>query len=242
MKENNVFGFLIAMSTLLSCQESHVLRSQTPPETRYYGDNSEPITQSLFADKNATISEENIQKILDGNYKLPQKLRVAVIRLENTNSARRYWSYWNDEEYLKTQQAYLDFFANKLKQSSNVASVAIIPDLLLSKPQNFTNIREAAVRLQADVVVAYVISTDIYSKYKFFTKPDIKAFATTQLIMLDVRTGLIPFSAIATKDQLSKKLPTELDNDEAANRTQKEAVLLTIDEIGQKLSDFINKK
>jgi hypothetical protein len=204
-----------------------------------FSSNGEPITQSLFSDKNSTISEENIQKILDGNFKLPQQLRVAVVKVESTSSNRRY--YWNDEQYLKTQQSYLDLFANKLKQSPKVISVLTIPDLLLSRPQTFTNIREAAVRLQADIVVVYSITTDVYSKYKLFTKPDIKAFATTQLIMLDVRTGLVPFSTIVTKDQLSKKLDNELDNNEATNRIQKEAVLMTIEEIGKMLTNFINK-
>jgi hypothetical protein len=207
-----------------------------------FSDNGEPITQSLFSDKNATISEENIQKILDENFNLPQQLRVAVVSVDNASRNRRYyWNYWNDEQYLKTQQSYLDLFAEKLKQSQRVISVATIPDLLLAKPQTFTNIREAAVRLQADVVLVYSITTDIYSKYKLFTKPDIKAFATTQLLLLDVRTGLVPFSTIVTKDQLSKKQENELDNNEATNRIQKEAVLMTIEEIGKNLLDFLNK-
>lgn len=206
-----------------------------------FSDNGEPITQSLFSDKNATISEENIQKILDGNFKLPPQLRVAVVSVDNESLNRRYyWNYWNDEQYLKTQQSYLDLFAEKLKQSKRVISVATIPDLLLAKPQTFTNIREAAVRLQADVVLVYSITTDIYSKYKLFTKPDIKAFATTQLLLLDVRTGLVPFSTIVTKDQLSKKQENELDNNEATNRIQKEAVLMTIEEIGKQLMAFLN--
>jgi hypothetical protein len=113
---------------------------------------------------------------------------------------------------------------------------------LLARPYTFTNIREASVRLQADIVIAYSITTDIYSKYKLFTKPDIKVFATTQLIILDVRTGLVPFSTVTTKDVLSKRLQDELDNAEASNRIQKEAVLLTINEIGEKLKDFFNKQ
>lgn len=201
------------------------------------------ITQSLFNDKASTISEENIQKILDGSYKLPQQIRVAIVRLEATPQTRRYyWSYWSDEQYLKTQQSYLDLFTDKFKQSSRVTELSIIPDLLISKTPTFTSIREAAVRMQADVVVVYAITSDIYSKYKLFTKPDIKAFATTQLIILDVRTGLIPFSTIVTKDYLSQKKKEELDNSEATSRIQNEAVLLTINEIGHKVTSFLNSK
>jgi hypothetical protein len=230
---------LLTIFIFASCSTPRYTANPSQQEDKFT-DNGEPITQSLFSDKNSTISEENIQKILDGTYKLPQQLRVAIVRIDNNSSNRRY--YWNDEQFLKTQQSYLDLFTDMLRQSQRVVSVSTVPELLLTKPQTFTNIREAAVRLQADVVIIYSITTDIYSKYKLFSKPDIKAFATTQLLMLDVRTGLVPFSTIITKDQLSKKQENELDNSEATNRIQKEAVLLTIDEIGKKLTDFLNKK
>jgi hypothetical protein len=199
------------------------------------------ITHSLFSDRSSTISEENIQKILEGSYKLPQQLRVAMVRLEPTSQPRRYyWNYFTDEQYLKTQQSYLDLFAEKLKQSNRVTKLTVVPDLLVSKTPTFTSIREAAVRMQADIVVVYAITSDLYSKYKLFSKTDLKAFATTQLIVLDVRTGLVPFSTIATKDFLSHKKKEELDHPEAASRIQNEAVLLTINDIGEKLTEFLN--
>jgi hypothetical protein len=196
------------------------------------------ITQSLFNDKAATISEEGIQKILSGNYQLPEKLRVAIVRIDQ--QPRSY--YWNDEDFLKTQQAYLDLFTGKFKQSKRITEVTTIPSLLISKTPSFTSIREAAVRMQADVVVIYAITSDIYSKYKFFSRTDIKAFATTQLMLLDVRTGLIPFSTIITKDVLSQKKKEELDNQEAKNRIQQEAVLSTIEDIGEKITVFLSNR
>ena len=205
-----------------------------------YGTEDTLITQSLFNDKAATISEENIQRVLDGSYKLPQQLRVAIVKLESLSQRRNYWYYWNDEQYLKTQQSYLDLFTNQFKRSSRVTKTFSIPDVLVSRSPSFTNIREAAVRMQADIVVIYSIASDLYSKYKAFSKPDIKAYATTQLIIMDVRTGLIPFSTISTKDSLSQKKKEELENAEAASRVQNEAVLATITEIGGKLTDFLN--
>ena len=222
-----------------SCETASKLSSPTPASGPEYADTL--ITQSLFNDRSSTINEEGIQKILDGNYKLPQQLRVAIVKLEPQLKAH-YWSYWNDEEYLKTQQAYLDLFSEKFRQSSRVTKLTIIPDLLISKAPSFTSIREAAVRMQADMVVVYSITGDIYSKYKLFTKTDIKAFATTQLIVLDVRTGLVPFSTIVTKDYLSQKRKEEMGYLEARNRIQNEAVLLTISEIGQQVIEFLRTR
>jgi hypothetical protein len=221
---------------LVSCETT----KQTTGSGMDYPPGDTTITQSLFNDKASTISEDNIQKILDGTYKLPSQLRVAIVRLESPSQRKRY--YWSDEQYLKTQQSYLDLFSEKFKQSQRVTSISIIPDLLISNPPSFTSIREAAIRMQSDLVVVYSITSDIYSKYKIFSRPDIKAYATTQIILLDVRTGLVPFSAIVTKDAFSQKRKDELDYGEAAARIQNEAVLLTIDDIGKRITEFLNKK
>jgi len=186
----------------------------------------QPITKSLFSDKESTISEEDIQKILDGNYALPKDLRVSIIKLKSHQQLRGY--YWANEEYLKSQQAFLDLFTKAFEESGRVKRVSAIPEILLSSNPTYTNIRESAVRTQSDIVAIYAFNSDIYSKYKLFSKADIKAFVTTQLIILDVRTGLIPFSTIVTKDFQSKKQDKELNNDEAVNRIKDKAVLLTL--------------
>ena len=235
MKQVTIIFFIaIAIS---SCETA---KQSVYPANEGYLNGDTLITQSLFNDKTATISEENIQRVLDGTYKLPRQLRVALVKLESSSQRRNSWYYWNDEQYLKTQQGYLALFTDKFKQSSRVVNTFSIPDVLISRSPSFTSIREAAVRMQADIVVIYSIASDLYSKYKAFSKPDIKAYATTQLIIMDVRTGLIPFSTISTKDALSQKKKEELENSEAASRVQNEAVLATITEISGKITDFLN--
>jgi hypothetical protein len=120
---------IVVIALLTSCGTTRPVGNSSGLDTPS-GDT--PITQSLFSDRASTISEENIQKILDGTYKLPQQLRVAIVRLEPTPQLKRY--YWSDEQYLKTQQSYLDLFMNNFKQSSRVTKLSIIPDLLISKP------------------------------------------------------------------------------------------------------------
>lgn len=141
---------------------------------------------------------------------------------------------------MKSQQQYLDLFSEKFKTSPRVKSITAIPDLLISQNPTFTTIREAAVRTQSDIVVIYSITGDIYSQYKLFSKTDIKAFATTQLIILDVRTGLIPFTTIVTKDFKDKRNASDLNDNEALNRIKSQAVILTIDEIGKQITGFLN--
>lgn len=231
----SIFTILIIAACISSCTVYRPLSSEGYPNNH----DDTLITQSLFNDRSSTISEENIQRVLEGNYKLPQQLRVAVVKLESPQVRRYYWNFANDEAYLKTQQSYLDSFTMQFRRSPRVSKVSVIPELLISKSPSFTNIREAAVRMQADVVVIYSITGDIYSKYKLFAKPDIKAFATTQMILMDVRTGLVPFSTIVTKDFLSSRAKGEMNNAEAEKAIQHEAVLLTINEIGAQVSQLL---
>ena len=199
--------------------------------------NSDPkLTKSLFEDKSSTISEENIQKILEGNYQLPDSLRVSFVQIED--SAEQ--SYlWNNEDYIKSKQSYLDLLSAKFQQSARVQKVLVIPDMLVSQTPTFTNIREAAVRTQADIVAIYSIDSDLYANYKFFSKTEMKAFATTQFLILDVRTGLIPFSKIVTKEYQSQKEKKDFNSEEALNRIKNEAVLLTLESIGDELEKFL---
>lgn len=196
-----------------------------------------PIMQSLFADKNATISEENIQKILKGTYRLPASLRVALVRLDNEAPARRY--YWADEQYVKSQQAYADQFTAQLQQAKRVTKVTVLPELLISGTPTFTSIREAAVRTQADVAVVYTVTSDVYANYRLFAKSEIKAFATTQLLVLDTRTGLIPFAATSTRDAQATRQTSELNTSETTSRVKREAAVLTIEELGRQLATFL---
>lgn len=224
--------FIVTVLVLTSCTMTGNLNS----ESSNYEAAEPPITQSLFNDKNSSISEENIQKILDGNYELPKKWRIAIVKVESKQYQRYYWT---NEEYLKTQQSYLDLFTEKFKNFQQVTSVSVIPDLLISNNPTFVNIRESAVRTQANIVAIYSITSDIYSRYRAFSPDIIKAFATVEFIIMDVRTGLIPFSTIVKKDYRSQKEKTDLDYLEARNRVKNEAVLLAINEIGQQLTNFL---
>jgi len=80
---------------------------------------------------------------------------------------------------------------------------------------------------------------DIYSRYKFFSTPDIKAFATAQVMFMDVRTGLIPFSAIVTKDYFSRKTKEDLDITQTRDRVLNEAGLATINDAGDRIAGFL---
>ena len=187
------FRALIAILTLIGLfTNCTTTRPTTSGVTAYGVDPQEVITKSLFDSKDRTISEEDIQRLLSGEIQIPDTVRVALFKYSSTSINRYYTNWWTDEEYLKTQQSFVDTLVSQIGTSSKVKKVIPVPALMTSANPNMTQLRETAVRLQADILVVYSITSDIYYKYKVFQKNQAKAFATCETILMDTRTGVIP--------------------------------------------------
>lgn len=201
-----------------------------------------PITESLFNDKDRTLSEESIKTLLDGKLILPDTLRFAVFKVGMNNHFYSKMLYGGVNEItIRGQQNLFDSLATRLKQHNRVQQVHSIPTMMLSNYPNITQLREASVRLQSDILVVYSTTSDIYYHQKTIKKDEVKAFATTEVFLLDVRTSLIPFSTVVTKDFLTKEIKGELSA-ETRKRAEQEATLLTLMDISEQIKVFLGKK
>ena len=205
----------------------------------YNADLREPITESLFTDKDRTLSESDIQKLLSGKLNLPDTLRLAVFKFGMNNHYYSKFSYRADENVVKAQQSYIDTLVAGLKGNRRVESVHPIPSLMLSMNPTITQLRETSVRLLSDLLLVYSTTSDIYYKFKAFKKDETKAFATTEVFLMDIRTGLVPFSTVITKDFYTKVLKDET-RDEVRKRAEKEATVLTLIEVSQRVNIFMS--
>lgn len=210
---------------------------------KYYkmSGNSEPITESLFNDKDRTISEADVQKLLNGTLTLPDSLRIAIYKFGTTNRTILYGGGYygrNGETQVKAQQKYVDTLAAHLIQSPHVKRINVVPSLMLSAQPTITQLRESAVRLQSDLLLVFAPASFIYQKSKAFKKDEIRAYATTEVLILDVRTGLVPFASLVSKDFMTKKTSEETLA-EGHLRAQQGAIVLTLQECGQKIRAFL---
>ena len=195
------------------------------------------ITESLFDFKERTISEADIQRILDGKINIPDTIRLAVFQF---GGAPIIYRRWYDEENLKTRQQLIDTFTQAIQGASRVQKVVLLPSMVTGNQPNIHQLRESAVRLQADMLLVYSLHSDIFQKYRAFKKDEIKAFATCEMILMDIRTGVIPFTNIATKSAQSKKDKEDFDAEELKNRAQQMAVLQAMLETGNRVAGFLN--
>lgn len=208
------------------------------PHYRYSASGTDQtITESLFDFKERTISEADIQRILDGKIDTPDTIRLAIFQFGGSPIQYR---RWYDEESLKTRQQLIDTFTRAIQEASRVQKVVLLPSMVTGNNPNIHQLRESAVRLQADMLLVYSLYSDLFQKYRVFKKEEVKAFATCEMILMDIRTGVIPFTNIATKSAQSKKDREDFDSEELKKRAQDQAVLQTMLETGHKVAEYLN--
>ena len=225
---------------LTSCTSSRKIQAG-PASPSYYSAPSEPeyLTESLFDYKDRTLSEEAIQKILDTPIKLPDTIRIAILNYKSNSTNRYYSYYWQNEEFLKLQQSFIDRIKDALANNPRVKKVILMPRLLMGGNPDIFQLRESAVRLQADLLFIFSINSDIYYQYKFFKKNEAKAFATCEGLLMDIRSGIVPYSEVITRDKLVSKIETDLNEEDTRKRAERETILIVLEEIADRLAQFL---
>ena len=232
MKRHHTFLPLFLSIFILSCGGENKITSTDQNRDGYQYGEPDPIKQSLFDSKDRTISEENIQKLLAGKLDLPDTVRIALYQYSKAPRNRYYYGYATDEDFLKAQQ---------ISKSKRVRKIVLIPNLMISSTPNITNMRETAVRLQADLLLVFAITSDLYYKYRAFSKDEAKAYATTECMLMDIRTALVPFSTIVTRDYYSKKSNNDENLEELRKRTERMAIMQTLSETGDRLVAYMRQ-
>jgi hypothetical protein len=179
----------------------------------------ESIATSLFPSDQAVLGDEAVARILSSKLELPVKAKLAVMQFPDVEAwESRY--YWRDERYLKLQQAHVDTLSRELLASDQIMEVTPLPSLMTPRQVSIPILREAAVRMQADMLLVYRVGTDTFSQSRLFTKDKVKAYSTCEVVLLDVRTGLVPFTRVVSRERLEAKQPADFDLSETMRRAE----------------------
>jgi hypothetical protein len=202
------------------------------------------LESSLFRSDKDILGEDAIQRILSSKLKIPDIISIALYRVqESQQQAIRYYGYgyWRSEEYLKVQQSFISTITDEISKSDRVQEVVSLPSLLTPKEPTISIIRETSVRLQADMVMVFSLNSDVYEKYRLFQTDQAKAYCTCEGFLLDVRTGLIPFSRIVTTEYLATKEKSDANFNETMARAEREAALLSLKSMGEQAVEFLSQ-
>lgn len=207
-----------------------------------YGEPPGPLTSLLKSDRQV-LNEASIKKILSSRVVLPRKGHLAIIRFPgHERSAPSYFGreYWNAEDYLKTRQGYMDTLSEKLAESKRIVAVTLLPSLLTPLDATIPVLREASIRIQADLLLVFRITSDIYQQYKNADNGQVKAFSTCEAVLMDIRTGLIPYTTVVTRESLQEMKSTDFDINEVKKTAEREAALASLNVVAGEISEFLN--
>ena len=231
MKTQNLI-LLCAAAWLSGCAKMPVRVAASPEYAA-----REPIATSLFPSDQAVLGDEAIGRILSSKLELPTKAKLAIMRFPDARSYGRY--YWRDEDFAKLQQTQVDTLTTNLLTADQIAEVTPLPSLMTPRQVSIPVLREAAVRMQADLLLVFRIGTDTYSQSRTFAKDKVKAYSTCEVVLLDVRTGLVPFTRVISRERSEVKQPGDLDLDEATRRAEQAASVEALGAAAQELVSFI---
>jgi len=201
-----------------------------------------PIATSLLPSDQAVLGDESVARILSSKVELPASSKLALMRFPDSDgSGSRYYGryYWRSEAYLQVQQAQIETISAPLLASDQIAEVTPLPSLMTPERISIPVLREAAVRLQADLLLVFRVRSNTYSQDRTFAKDRVKAYSTCEMVLLDVRTGLVPFTRVTSRERLELKQPDDWDLTDTRRRAEQESVLEALATAADDLVAFI---
>lgn len=200
--KKSIFLFVL----LLAGCASGYKNTQYMTEKNY--EQKEVINTSLLDGEN--FSEANIQKILSGRISLPKLLNVAVLKVADSNGGL---------EFNVLEQETATVFYEKAKWGERVRTLIPMPQIMIPAPITLQKLRTSAVLLQADILIVIKPTNFKNWKFKFFENNRAKAVTTLEVLALDTRTGIIPFTSIIT-EQAEIEKSNDFDDYELMKRAE----------------------
>jgi predicted nucleic acid-binding protein len=230
---------LISFSLLFSVGcASHKVVSQTRPDSYYAGLSMEADTSSgnsLFSSDSEILSDDDVKRILSFKFK-PQKInRVAILPI-----GQIYWHGWSDE-LDKAGEAVQKVLIEKLKEAPIVYDASYLPTLLVPEEKTVGHLREAAARYQADLLLIYKAAFRTYEKYKIFSPDKTKAYCSLEAVLLDTRTGIVPFTILVSRTFTAEEKKGDMSFYETIRKAELSALESALEEVGVEVVNFMSE-
>jgi len=228
-----LLGPLLALTTS-GCMSGLDKTTHLPSAASFGYAERQAAPGTLFPTDEAVLGGANIEQILAAKVLLPKKARLVVLSF----SARPTWQSWSAE--LSEAERNMEQGAlGKLRQCPRVAEVSLLPSLMVPQRQTIPYLREAAARFQAELLLVYRTDTRVYERSRLFSMEKVKSKCVVEAILLDVRTGIVPFSAQALQEYETKRNKQEYDVYETMAKVEIRAHSLALEEVAEKMVRFL---
>ncbi|MCB9085156.1 MAG: hypothetical protein H6624_12460 [Bdellovibrionaceae bacterium] len=190
----------------------------------YTADEAYQMRQELNADffksGEENLSQDQINNLLSKKVSFDRPLKVAVVKLNHLVSQS--YSFRNPHTGSMTPVATKknsQIFKLMLEKSSRIKDISVVPQFMMPRSPELRSLRDVAAIMQADLLMIIYTKTDSDYDFSLIGKNEAKAVATLESIVVDVKTGVIPFTSIATGVAHLKKESEDFSNEEFRVRT-----------------------
>ena len=213
----------------------------TQPSDRFAAQSlyrGEEAAASLFPSDAEVLSDDEVRRILETRVVVPDDSRVALLHL-NHRSLGRYYSWSNYYAGTAAERLADSELVQTLREAPVIADASYLPSLLLPPERSVPRLREAAARFQSDLLFVYATDCQVFSRYRLLAADESKARCTAEAALLDVRTGVVPFTAKASEAFLVKKQKSDLDFAETIERAETSASQAAVRSTAKALVQFL---
>ncbi|WP_413560804.1 hypothetical protein [Bdellovibrio sp. HCB209] len=191
---------------------------------------SRPTLSLSLTTGSEPLTEAAIHKLLSSKVSLPKKIQLAIVRITDSKDALAFQTI--DKEIGEK-------FYDKSNWGPRVRSVVPVPQVVVATPVTLSGLRQTSALLQADALL--IIKPVSYSdwKFKWFAEDKAKAITSLEVLLLDTRTGVIPYTAIVTETAEIEDSKEDYSKSELTARAQKASENKALMQIGPGVKQFI---
>ncbi len=224
---------VLMLAFLTGCSTAY---TQERPDS-YYQLNQSARTESgsLFSSDAEVLNDAEIEKILQYRYQAPKLSRIAILPI-----GWEVWQGWSEEMALATDEIN-EKLVETLRASEKVYDASFLPSILIPDKKTVPYLREAAARYQADLMLVFRSACQSFTKYRFFRSDQARAYCNVEAILLDVRSGLVPFVSVANQNYQTEEAELDLSFRETVLRSQLTAVAKALEEVSTSTVNFLSK-
>jgi hypothetical protein len=201
----------------------------------YYQEGSSSSQEGLVESVTFGDDDKKIDELLHYQVKLPEKNRIAILKLSTDN----YWRFYSND-FTQLNDSLVNSLITKLRGSNRVYDASFLPAMLVPEKRTVPVLREAAARFQADLLLAYRSSCQSYQKYRFIDPNEIKSYCSVEAVLLDIRSGIIVKSIVSTENFTTKKSANDTNFGETIKKSELEAVTKALGNIANETVSFLN--
>ena len=202
--------------------------------------NSFEDQKSVFY-SNDNLFDKDISVLLKSKIKIPQKVKIAVIKLQPRQNEGNYREYRTNRDPLILEKNDTSPFLLNLLNYSDVKSV-LVPESLVPAKADLRWIRNLGATMQADLVLVVDSRNDKFTDLQIIKKGLAMSVASADAYLIDTLTGAILSANTYTKDAITKKIDADFDSyytlDRARVTSEKKIYKKLADDVLNTLSEL----